>query len=53
MVDVSLLTQWGATSQVPIYFSSGMTSKANLYYKLLVNWTNEKVSSRPIFERVI
>eukprot|EP00873_Tetraselmis_striata_P036643 jgi/Tetstr1/456907/TSEL_043577.t1 len=28
---------------VPIYFSSGMTSKANLYYSLLVNWTNEKV----------
>ncbi|KAK9811374.1 hypothetical protein WJX72_002754 [[Myrmecia] bisecta] len=29
--------------QVPIYFSAGMTSKANLYYQLFINWTNEKV----------
>lgn len=31
------------TRQVPIYFSGGMASRANLYYRLLVNWTNEQV----------
>eukprot|EP00191_Tetraselmis_sp_GSL018_P024432 CAMPEP_0177626196 /NCGR_PEP_ID=MMETSP0419_2-20121207/30522_1 /TAXON_ID=582737 /ORGANISM="Tetraselmis sp., Strain GSL018" /LENGTH=635 /DNA_ID=CAMNT_0019127229 /DNA_START=149 /DNA_END=2057 /DNA_ORIENTATION=- len=30
---------------VPIYLSAGMTSKANLYYKLLVSWTSEKVKT--------
>lgn len=28
---------------VPIYFSAGLTSKANLYYKLFLNWTNQKL----------
>lgn len=37
-IDLSL-----ALLQVPIYLSHGMTSKANMYYKLLVNWTSEKV----------
>ena len=29
--------------KVPIYFSAGMVEKANLYYKLFINWTNEKI----------
>mmetsp|Transcript_4763 Transcript_4763/g.9038 ORF Transcript_4763/g.9038 Transcript_4763/m.9038 type:complete len:660 (-) Transcript_4763:272-2251(-) len=28
---------------VPVYFSAGLTSKANVYYKLLVSWTNQVV----------
>ncbi|CAG8502254.1 8096_t:CDS:1 [Ambispora gerdemannii] len=30
---------------IPIYFSAGMTEKANEYYKLFINWTNEKIKS--------
>lgn len=30
---------------VPVYFSAGLTSKANLYYKLLVSWTNQQVKA--------
>merc|ERR1719187_1442581 len=26
----------------PIYFSTGMTEKANHYYKMFISWTNEK-----------
>ena len=29
--------------KVPIYFSAGLTEKANKYYKLFINWTNEKI----------
>ncbi|CAN6478205.1 unnamed protein product [Victoria cruziana] len=29
--------------KVPIYFSSGLTVQANMYYKLLIGWTNQKV----------
>jgi len=29
--------------KVPIYFSTGMTSKANNVYKVFINWTNEKI----------
>ncbi|KAL8127788.1 hypothetical protein AgCh_014641 [Apium graveolens] len=29
--------------KVPIYFSAGLTSQANMYYKLLINWTSQKV----------
>nr|XP_043639989.1 cleavage and polyadenylation specificity factor subunit 3-II [Erigeron canadensis] len=29
--------------KVPIYFSSGLTMQANLYYKVLINWTSQKV----------
>ncbi|GBG61410.1 hypothetical protein CBR_g20441 [Chara braunii] len=29
--------------KVPIYFSAGLTAKANLYYRLFINWANEKV----------
>lgn len=28
---------------VPIYFSAGMTERANEYYKLFIGWTNENV----------
>ncbi|KAJ2084012.1 Integrator complex subunit 11 [Coemansia sp. RSA 988] len=29
--------------KVPVYFSAGLTEKANRYYKLFINWTNQKV----------
>ncbi|KAL1806929.1 hypothetical protein ACET3Z_029997 [Daucus carota] len=29
--------------KVPIYFSAGLTLQANLYYKVLINWTSQKV----------
>eukprot|EP01018_Ginkgo_biloba_P021793 Gb_26095 [translate_table: standard] len=29
--------------KVPIYFSAGLTIQANIYYKLLISWTNQKV----------
>ncbi|GLU03694.1 hypothetical protein SLE2022_208800 [Rubroshorea leprosula] len=29
--------------KVPIYFSAGLTIQANMYYKMLVNWTSQKV----------
>ena len=28
---------------VPVYFSAGLTEKATNYYKLFINWTNEKI----------
>jgi len=29
--------------RVPIYFSMGLTEKANNYYKMFITWTNEKI----------
>ena len=29
--------------QVPIYFSTGLTERANNYYKMFITWTNEKI----------
>uniref|UniRef100_A0A8C9P8S7 Integrator complex subunit 11 n=1 Tax=Spermophilus dauricus TaxID=99837 RepID=A0A8C9P8S7_SPEDA len=29
--------------KVPIYFSTGLTEKANHYYKLFITWTNQKI----------
>ncbi|KNC69936.1 hypothetical protein SARC_17547, partial [Sphaeroforma arctica JP610] len=29
--------------KVPIYFSAGLTEKANDYYKMFINWTNQKI----------
>jgi integrator complex subunit 11 len=26
--------------EVPVYFSAGLTARANEYYKLFINWTN-------------
>jgi integrator complex subunit 11 len=28
---------------IPIYFAAGLTEKANLYYKLFIGWTNQKI----------
>lgn len=36
---------FGVMHQVPIYFSGAMASRANQYYRLLVNWTSERVKS--------
>jgi integrator complex subunit 11 len=41
---ILLETYWNRTGlQYPIYFSGGLTEKANFYYKLFINWTNEKI----------
>jgi Cft2 family RNA processing exonuclease len=29
----------------PIYFSTGLTEKANHYYKLFISWTNQKIKN--------
>ncbi len=29
--------------KAPIYFSTGLTEKANNYYKLFITWTNQKI----------
>ncbi|CAK7326812.1 unnamed protein product [Dovyalis caffra] len=29
--------------KVPIYFSAGLTIQANMYYKMLISWTSQKV----------
>ncbi|KAG9289821.1 hypothetical protein G9A89_015401 [Geosiphon pyriformis] len=43
---ILLETYWERNNlSVPIYFSAGMTEKANEYYKLFINWTNEKIKS--------
>jgi integrator complex subunit 11 len=36
--------------KVPIYFSAGLTEKANNYYKLFISWTNEKIK-KTFFDR--
>merc|ERR1712179_581882 len=33
----------GMNLKCPIYFSAGMTEKANQYYKMFISWTNEKI----------
>ena len=41
---ILLETYWNRTNlKYPIYFSGGLTEKANFYYKLFINWTNEKI----------
>lgn len=30
-------------SRVPVFFSAGMTERANEYYKLFISWTNEHI----------
>ncbi|KAF2077278.1 hypothetical protein CYY_001403 [Polysphondylium violaceum] len=41
-------------SHVPIFFSAGLAEKANFYYKLFINWTNQKIKqtfvSRNMFD---
>ncbi|KAL9256140.1 Cleavage and polyadenylation specificity factor subunit 3-II-like protein [Drosera capensis] len=35
---------WERTNlKIPIYLSAGLTVQANLYYKMLINWTSQKV----------
>ncbi|KAG0572445.1 hypothetical protein KC19_VG095700 [Ceratodon purpureus] len=35
---------WERTNlDIPIYISAGLTMQANVYYKLLISWTNQKV----------
>ncbi|KAK7310126.1 hypothetical protein RJT34_07420 [Clitoria ternatea] len=29
--------------KVPIYFSAGLTLQANMYYKMLISWTSQKI----------
>lgn len=29
--------------QVPVYFSAGLTERANRFYRLYINWTNQKI----------
>nr|XP_016480199.1 PREDICTED: cleavage and polyadenylation specificity factor subunit 3-II-like isoform X2 [Nicotiana tabacum] len=31
--------------KAPIYFAAGLTIQANMYYKVLINWTSQKVKS--------
>ncbi|PVU88386.1 hypothetical protein BB561_005890 [Smittium simulii] len=31
--------------EIPVYFSAGLTERANRFYKLFINWTNQKVKS--------
>ena len=41
---ILLETYWHRTNlKYPIFFSGGLTTKANFYYKLFINWTNEKI----------
>lgn len=32
-------------SHIPVYFSAGLVERANLYYKLFINWTNQKIKN--------
>lgn len=32
-------------NHVPVYFSAGLTERANDYYKLFISWTNEKIKT--------
>jgi integrator complex subunit 11 len=48
---VLLETYWSRTqNDAPIYFAAGMIEKANFYYKLFLNWTNEKIQSTFLLE---
>ena len=41
---ILLETYWTRTNlKYPIYFSGGLTERANFYYRLFINWTNEKI----------
>lgn len=43
---ILLETYWSRTKCVaPIYFAAGLIDKANFYYRLFVNWTNEKIKT--------
>eukprot|EP00742_Colponemidia_sp_Colp-10_P009000 GILJ01009780.1.p1 GENE.GILJ01009780.1~~GILJ01009780.1.p1 ORF type:complete len:648 (+),score=86.46 GILJ01009780.1:130-1944(+) len=41
---ILLETFWNRMNlTVPIYFSTGLTEKANYYYKLFISWTNQNI----------
>lgn len=41
---ILLETYWERMNlNIPIYFSAGLAEKANYYYKLFINWTNQKI----------
>eukprot|EP01135_Chromosphaera_perkinsii_P008494 Nk52_evm62s1360 gene=Nk52_evmTU62s1360 len=42
---ILLETYWDRMnlSHIPIYFSAGLTEKANHYYKWFITWTNQKI----------
>lgn len=43
-LSVLLESYWKRTdSSVPIYFSAGLIERANLFYRLFVDWQNEKI----------
>lgn len=48
-----LETYWNRVkNKVPIYFSAGLIEKANFYYKLFVNWTNENIKANYLTENM-
>jgi integrator complex subunit 11 len=41
---ILLETYWERMNlKIPVYFSAGLTGKANHFYKLFINWTNQKL----------
>nr|CAD7402992.1 unnamed protein product [Timema cristinae]CAD7570566.1 unnamed protein product [Timema californicum] len=41
---ILLETYWERMNlKVPVYFGTGMTEKANNYYKMFITWTNQKI----------
>jgi len=39
-------TIWNRTNNnVPVYFSAGLIERVQFFYKLFVNWTNQKIKS--------
>ncbi|XP_037089149.1 integrator complex subunit 11-like [Pollicipes pollicipes] len=41
---ILLESYWERTNlKVPVYFSLGLTEKANNYYKMFITWTNQKI----------
>lgn len=43
---ILLETFWDRMNlKYPIYFSTGLTEKANHYYKMFITWTNQKIRS--------
>jgi integrator complex subunit 11 len=43
---ILLDTHWRRTkSEIPIYFAGPLAEKANYYYKIFTNWTNQKIKN--------
>lgn len=48
---ILLETYWSRTGiKYPIYFAGGLSERANFYYKLFTNWTNEKIKKSFVSE---